>query len=624
MESLLDKATNPRNTYEDWEFIMQVCDSVNSEAEGPQKLLKKIVPKMQSTDEKVALLSLTVIEACVKNCGQRFHQEMGKFKFLNEIIRMLSPKYLASQTPPEVKVKLQFLLYNWKTGLPNEPKIADCYEMLYKCGLVPADPNAPDAIPDEQLKPKVHLKMDRHKEDLLTRLLQSKNPDDLRAANRLIREAVRKDEKRMERLQKRLTELDEVHANVKVLSDMLDHYSQDSTDSDKQLMLELYRKCDEMKPNLFRMANQITNTEEGMAEVLKTNDALLRVLDKYVSVLGEVPPDTTSSNVSSTTTTTTSNTTPTAVGTTSTPGTDESKGGGGMDDLLIQLDDLDLTSSYDQNVPSSQSLADDLGLLGLPTPPPGSGPAGNILDLPDFTVPPMTSSQVSEVPATTPPSSRALLADLDFGSLGPTPTATSGVGTGVGPGVGPGIGTGFGMGPGVGIGAGNTVNPQPTNMTVIPPVSGPHTTVPGVVTPQHSTAPSIPDLHIPPESIQIGDTPPLSVYNKNGLSVTFHFAKNEPAPKVNVVLVSMFNSGVNNLAGVEFQAAVPKSMKVKLQAPTGRDLPPFNPLVPPTSIKQIMLISNPSPTKVKLKYRLKFKSNSVDVLESGDISDFPY
>jgi ADP-ribosylation factor-binding protein GGA len=86
----------------------------------------------------------------------------------------------------------------------------------------------------------------------------------------------------------------------------------------------------------------------------------------------------------------------------------------------------------------------------------------------------------------------------------------------------------------------------------------------------------------------------------------------------------MFNSGVNNLAGVEFQAAVPKSMKVKLQAPTGRDLPPFNPLVPPTSIKQIMLISNPSPTKVKLKYRLKFKSNSVDVLESGDISDFPY
>ena len=42
-----------------------------------------------------------VLEACVKNCGQRFHQELGKFKFLNEIIRMLSPK---------VSFKLQYVI----------------------------------------------------------------------------------------------------------------------------------------------------------------------------------------------------------------------------------------------------------------------------------------------------------------------------------------------------------------------------------------------------------------------------------------------------------------------------------------------------------------------------------
>ncbi len=33
-----------------------------------------------------------LLEACVKNCGQKFHQELGKFKFLNELIRMISPK----------------------------------------------------------------------------------------------------------------------------------------------------------------------------------------------------------------------------------------------------------------------------------------------------------------------------------------------------------------------------------------------------------------------------------------------------------------------------------------------------------------------------------------------------
>ena len=28
----------------------------------------------------------------MKNCGRKFHQELGKFRFLNELIRMISPK----------------------------------------------------------------------------------------------------------------------------------------------------------------------------------------------------------------------------------------------------------------------------------------------------------------------------------------------------------------------------------------------------------------------------------------------------------------------------------------------------------------------------------------------------
>ena len=71
--------------------------------------------------------------------------------------------------------------------------------------------------------------------------------------------------------------------------------------------------------------------------------------------------------------------------------------------------------------------------------------------------------------------------------------------------------------------------------------------------------------------------------------------QNDLGPNVKVVLVSVMNSGVSNIAKVEFQAAVPKSMRVRLQPPTGRDLPAFNPLAAaPTVIKQIMLIACPS------------------------------
>lgn len=40
-----------------------------------------------------------VLEACMKNCGRRFHNEVGKFRFLNELIKVVSPKVSQWQFP---------------------------------------------------------------------------------------------------------------------------------------------------------------------------------------------------------------------------------------------------------------------------------------------------------------------------------------------------------------------------------------------------------------------------------------------------------------------------------------------------------------------------------------------
>ena len=182
---------------------------------------------------------------------------------------------------------------------------------------------------------------------------------------------ISKDEKRMEKLQKRLSELEEVQQNVKVLSEMLDQHSKEAgSESDRQLMTELCQKCEEMKPRILRMASQITSTEEGMAEALKTNDDLLRVLDRYKAVFGALPTPQQQSGAGSepgpqqvqdpSASTTTS---PAGAAAMPPPPTAASDGGGGgVDSLLI---DLDLPKAgTGQSVPSSQSLLDDLGLLG--------------------------------------------------------------------------------------------------------------------------------------------------------------------------------------------------------------------------------------------------------------------
>uniref|UniRef100_A0A3Q1F0W5 VHS domain-containing protein n=1 Tax=Acanthochromis polyacanthus TaxID=80966 RepID=A0A3Q1F0W5_9TELE len=129
-----DKATNPSNRQEDWEYIMGFCDQINNELEGPQISIRLLAYKIQSPQEWEAMQALTVLEACMKNCGRRFHNEVGKFKFLNELIKVVSPKYLGDKVSEKVKKKVIELLYSWTVSLPDEAKICEAYQMLKSQG----------------------------------------------------------------------------------------------------------------------------------------------------------------------------------------------------------------------------------------------------------------------------------------------------------------------------------------------------------------------------------------------------------------------------------------------------------------------------------------------------------
>ena len=49
---------------------------------------------------------------------------------------VLFPQYLGGQTPPNIQDKIKQLLYSWKVGLPQEPKIQEAYEMLKREGTL--------------------------------------------------------------------------------------------------------------------------------------------------------------------------------------------------------------------------------------------------------------------------------------------------------------------------------------------------------------------------------------------------------------------------------------------------------------------------------------------------------
>lgn len=125
--------------------------------------------------------------------------------------------------------------------------------------------------------------------------------------------------------------------------------------------------------------------------------------------------------------------------------------------------------------------------------------------------------------------------------------------------------------------------------------------------------------------ILTGSALPVTAYDKNGFRILFHFAKECPPgrPDVLVVVVSMLNTAPLPIKGIVLQAAVPKSMKVKLQPPSGTELSPFSPIQPPAAITQVMLLANPLKEKARLRYRLTFALGEQLSTEVGEVDQFP-
>ncbi|KAM5216519.1 ADP-ribosylation factor-binding protein GGA3 isoform 1-T1 [Hipposideros larvatus] len=714
LESWLNKATNPSNRQEDWEYIIGFCDQINKELEGPQIAVRLLAHKIQSPQEWEAVQALTVLEACMKNCGTRFHNEVGKFRFLNELIKVVSPKYLGDRVSEKVKTKVIELLYSWTLALPEESKIKDAYHMLKRQGIVQSDPLIPvdrTLIPSPPPRPKNPVFDDEEKSKLLAKLLKSKNPDDLQEANKLIKSMVKEDEARIQKVTKRLHTLEEVNNNVKLLSEMLLHYSkEDSAEADKELMKELFDRCENKRRTLFKLASETEDNDNSLGDILQASDNLSRVINSYKIVVegqvinGEVATSTMPDNEGN--------------HHSSNPGT------------LIDLAELDAPSS------SSPVLAPapepPSGIPILPPPPQPSGPgrsrsssqaevppgpntASNAVCLldeellclgltdPAPSVPPKESAGNSQWPLFQNGQS-----DLDFFSPKPgtaacsppdrpdlqssaTPTGNSQAPlpppfpapvvpasvsapkagflfpTGLAPASAPKAeptapgyhGSALGDSTphqldaldqlleeakatsGLVKPASSSFFPGATSSPPIPTSTSarpllPFSTAPGSPLFQPPVFPSqgspmkgpelsLASVHVPLESIKPSSALPVTAYDKNGFRILFHFAKECPPgrPDVLVVVVSMLNTAPLPIKGIVLQAAVPKSMKVKLQPPSGTELSPFSPIQPPAAITQVMLLANPLKEKARLRYRLTFALGEQLSTEVGEVDQFP-
>ncbi|XP_018009498.1 ADP-ribosylation factor-binding protein GGA1 [Hyalella azteca] len=290
LDALILNATNPLVRHEDPNSVQAVVQAVCQDPVPASAVAVRILAhKIHSPQQREAMKALSVIQACIVNCGPAFHAEIGKFRFLNEMIKLVSPKFAGQVTSPEIKSRVIELLHCWSRDLTEEPKIAEAYNMLKKQGVVKEDPAyiGPLFATTPTPRPASSTIEDSERSQQLQRLLQSKRPEDLDKANALIQAMVRDDQRRMERANNTLMELEMARNNVKVLDEMLSEHEQRTCDSTHvSLMAELHATCTRLRSALYQTIAQSTDAaSEHIGEMIAVNEDLTRVMGRYALLL---------------------------------------------------------------------------------------------------------------------------------------------------------------------------------------------------------------------------------------------------------------------------------------------------------------------------------------------------
>jgi growth factor-regulated tyrosine kinase substrate len=125
-DKLLNQATTSGNVEPDWASILSLCDLLkrgDKDSISAKMAITAIRQKIMDKSQVVSLNALLVLEACMKNCGFRIHQEVCDRRILNDLRELAR-----GGSSTTVKEKVTELIGTWHHALGSNPVYKDLQE----------------------------------------------------------------------------------------------------------------------------------------------------------------------------------------------------------------------------------------------------------------------------------------------------------------------------------------------------------------------------------------------------------------------------------------------------------------------------------------------------------------
>ncbi|KAL7024312.1 hypothetical protein ACKWTF_012989 [Chironomus riparius] len=543
--------------------------------------------------------------------GTNFHIEINKFKFLNELIRLVSKKFLGDKTPLEIQNRILDILFTWNDKYPELGKIKEAYTMLRTQGVV-HEPQKNVIAPSRKSTDSTLKLMESEK---FKRLLQSRNQKDIEAANLMIQNMVRDNDRRIQIQNRRLMDLQSANENAILLKEMLDEIDVNNASEDTLSTLqEIYKNCLKLKPTVCRLAEESHDSETFMNKILETTDLMNRTIENYTAIIinkipTQKPTKTTTTNLldvaensgEALATQESSNGTLSELNDIFSSSTTTSPLSAQIDNILLtpqvmmsqqasSNNNIDIMALINSHKPANKAISDDL--------------LGNFND--------STIQSPTKVASEKP---KATLSELD--------SIVSGMKTRL-------------------LVSGSEEQVTPIEDT---PKSINDDDVKNLIceTPQSEVPPEIKDsfivtqpqkvalkdIHLDLSNIQPSEieAPRTILEETKGLKVIVNFTSDRPAKDVVVLVISVINQGSAAINNFTFDASVSKPCKLRILEASGRDLPALKPFKPPTeTINQVVLLLNPTQQPINMIAILTYNVQDDDDEEkvSIEVKDIPF